>query len=287
MYVVEGNSTDTNIAGFQGAANQTESYVGIFPNAKPAPDSGDYVLHGWAAQSSGAGSAADPYRHVITAITLNDDAGNGDATSLWSADKIYDQLALKLSLSVYNANTILAANSDDTPAALEITEQTVVGRVTSGNIAALAIDSDLGAVASTHTTLPSAKAVKEKIQYKSWSFDPKAVCDGAVDRLFLMSAHGGQGVKITAWKVSFEANPTTEADLDLKRADAWIGVANAAVMDVLDTTDGAASESTAANINSDAAVAEGKVIYLEFGTAYTEENHQIIFEMWFYEVGNS
>lgn len=129
-------------------------------------------------------------------------------------------------------------------------------------------------------------AVTTRIQYKSWSFDPKAVCDGAVDRLFLMSAHGGQGIKVTGWKVSFEADPTTEADLDLKRADAWIGVGNAAVMDVLDTTAGTASEATADNINGGAAVAEGKAIYLEFGTAYTEANHQMIFEMWFYEVGN-
>ncbi len=37
----------------------------------------------------------------------------------------------------YNANTILAATSDDTPAALTIAEQTLVGRITSGNIDAL------------------------------------------------------------------------------------------------------------------------------------------------------
>ncbi len=39
----------------------------------------------------------------------------------------------------YNANTILAATSDNTPAALEVTEQTVVGRITGGNIAALSV----------------------------------------------------------------------------------------------------------------------------------------------------
>jgi len=54
------------------------------------------------------------------------------------------------------------------------------------------------------------------------------------------------GIHILAWKVSFEADPTTEVDLDLKRADAFIGVANSAVMDVLDTTAGVSSESTAA-----------------------------------------
>lgn len=151
----------------------------------------------------------------------------------------------------------------------------------------VALDSDLASTASTDSTTPSAKAVKQRLQHKSWSFDPKAVCDGAVDRLFLMSTgtSEAQGIIVTAWKLSFEADPTTEVDLDLKRADAFIGVANAAVMDVLDTTNGASSESTAANINGGAAVATGKVLYLEFGTAYTETTHQIIFEMWYYEVG--
>lgn len=53
-------------------------------------------------------------------------------------------------------------------------------------------------------------------------------------------------------------------------------------MDVLDTTTGAATEDTDANINSGNAVVNGKVLYLEFGTAYTEENHQIIFELWYH-----
>jgi hypothetical protein len=90
------------------------------------------------------------------------------------------------------------------------------------------------------------------------------------------------GIIIDEWKVSFEADPTTEADLDLKYADAFIGVANAAVIDVCDTTTGAATEDTDANINLGAAVANGKVLYLEFGTAYTEANHQIIFEIWYH-----
>lgn len=131
--------------------------------------------------------------------------------------------------------------------------------------------------------LADCSSLKDANKYSSWTFDPKAVCDGDVDRLFLMSAHGGNGIKIKAWKISFQADPTTELDLDLKRADAWIGVANAAVMDVLDTTSGVASESNEANINSDTVVAEGKVIYLEFGTAYTATGQQVIFEMWYKE----
>ena len=40
----------------------------------------------------------------------------------------------------FNAQTILAATTDDTPAALTVGEQTVVGRITSGNVAALTAD---------------------------------------------------------------------------------------------------------------------------------------------------
>jgi hypothetical protein len=60
----------------------------------------------------------------------------------------------------YNANTILAATSDDTPVTLTVAEQTVVGRATGGNIAALAIDSDLSSVSENDDTIPSAKATK-------------------------------------------------------------------------------------------------------------------------------
>lgn len=41
--------------------------------------------------------------------------------------------------STYNANTILAATSDNTPAAITVAEQTVVGRITSGAIKALSV----------------------------------------------------------------------------------------------------------------------------------------------------
>ena len=39
----------------------------------------------------------------------------------------------------FNANTILAANADDTPLALTVAEQTIVGRITAGNIDALTV----------------------------------------------------------------------------------------------------------------------------------------------------
>ena len=117
---------------------------------------------------------------------------------------------------------------------------------------------------------------------KAWSFDPDAVCDLTTDRLFLMTVDHSHGITILEWKLSFDVDPGTEFGANhvmLKRADAFIGVANAADMDALDTTNGAASESTIANINAGAVIADGKVIYLQFDTAYTEALHQCIFEM--------
>lgn len=46
----------------------------------------------------------------------------------------FDNYVLK---SLFDANTILAATADDTPAAVTIAEQTLVGRITGGNITAL------------------------------------------------------------------------------------------------------------------------------------------------------
>ena len=138
----------------------------------------------------------------------------------------------------------------------------------------------------TMTPLRTAEAIAAHLRHFRWSFNPKAVCDGDIDRLALMTVGPDfpNGLKITRWNLSFLADPATEVDLDFKRADAFIGVANAAVVDVLDTTAGVSSEATAANINADAAVANGKVLYLEFGTPYTADSLQIIFEFWGYAV---
>ena len=117
---------------------------------------------------------------------------------------------------------------------------------------------------------------------KEWSFDPDAICDLTTDRLFLMTVDHTHGITILEWELSFDVDPTTEFGADhvmLKRADAWIGVANAANMDALDTTNGVASESTIANINAGAVIADGQKIYLQFDTAYTEALHQCYFRL--------
>jgi hypothetical protein len=123
------------------------------------------------------------------------------------------------------------------------------------------------------------------VRHHSVTFDPKAVCDGTFDGLALLTvgAQYPRGIVVTSWTVKFiDGDPTTELDMDLMRADSHPTRANSAVMDVLDTTAGASSESTPGNINGGAAVANGKVIYLAFGTAYTEANHQVQVELWGY-----
>ncbi len=69
--------------------------------------------------------------------------------------------------ALYDAHTILYATSDNTPTALTVGEQTVVGRVTGGNISALSIDSDLSSVSANDDTLPSAKATKTALDLKA------------------------------------------------------------------------------------------------------------------------
>ena len=63
--------------------------------------------------------------------TIEEGANVTNATTVNSAGAVME--------SDYDANTILAATSDDTPTAITVAEQTVVGRITSGAIKALTV----------------------------------------------------------------------------------------------------------------------------------------------------
>lgn len=54
----------------------------------------------------------------------------------WKKVAYQDDVVTK---ALFNAHTVIYATTDDTPAALTVGEQTVVGRITSGNIAALTV----------------------------------------------------------------------------------------------------------------------------------------------------
>jgi hypothetical protein len=122
------------------------------------------------------------------------------------------------------------------------------------------------------------------IQTYSITFDPKAVCDGAIDALFLfqVGVDYPEGITIDKWQISFTRDPATELDADLNRATAIIGQTSEATIDALDTTNGAAVEDTDANINGNAVVATGQYIYIEFVTPYTASGEQIHFQMWYH-----
>ncbi len=62
--------------------------------------------------------------------------------------------------SLYNAQTILQATSDNTPVPLSITEQTVVGRLTGGNIAALTAAQILALVSPLTTSTILSQPIK-------------------------------------------------------------------------------------------------------------------------------
>ena len=66
---------------------------------------------------------------IRTLLNIENGADATDADNVNSAGAVME--------SDYNANTILAATSDNTPAALTVAEQTLVGRITSGSIDAL------------------------------------------------------------------------------------------------------------------------------------------------------
>jgi hypothetical protein len=87
-------------------------------------------------------------------------------TKRWILKGSYD--AAFVLKTLFDANTILAADSDNIPAALTIPEQRIVGRITSGNIAALTaaqmrtlINVEDGADVTDATNVNSAGAVME------------------------------------------------------------------------------------------------------------------------------
>jgi hypothetical protein len=140
-----------------GSFVNSNDFVGVF--APALTDDQNYIsdeqlsaLHGVNATNTTSNTYADGK----VADAIND----GTTTIAPSQNAVFDALALKVDKATYDAQTILQATTDNTPVALTVGEQTVVGRATGGNIVALAIDSDLSAVSASDDTIPSAKATK-------------------------------------------------------------------------------------------------------------------------------
>jgi hypothetical protein len=92
---------------------------------------------------------------------------------------------------------------------------------------------------------------------------PKDYYDN-VDHEVCMWPATDAAITITKIQITCDADPTTELDIDLKWADAFIGLANAAVIDVCDTAAGVVLITSGFD---DATVAGGKCIYWSFGAA--------------------
>ncbi|KKN62192.1 hypothetical protein LCGC14_0514710 [marine sediment metagenome] len=84
-------------------------------------------------------------RQYIHTDDVDDTAVNGATTDPISSNWAYDHVAAAdphagyVLESLFDAQTVLHATSDNTPIALTVTEQTLVGRLTSGNISAVSI----------------------------------------------------------------------------------------------------------------------------------------------------
>lgn len=122
--------------------------------------------------SENASPAATSFVELETAAGVSEHSPLSAVRTLFKTtyDAVYATIASLsdyVTKALYDAHTILYATTDNTPAALTVSEQTVVGRATGGNISALAIDSDLSSVSGNHDTLPSAKATKTALDAKA------------------------------------------------------------------------------------------------------------------------
>lgn len=98
-----------------------------------------------------------------------------------------------------------------------------------------------------------------------WGFNVSnpAVFYADTDHEVLIEAYTGCALTVSEIRCTCDANPTTEITADLKFADAFIGMANATVIDAVDTTDGATAITSGFD---DATVPAGKAVYLSFDT---------------------
>jgi hypothetical protein len=129
----------------------------------------------------------------------------------------------------------------------------------------------------------SVEACISGLRHVAVTVDPGAWYDSDAELfLFTVKDDAPEGIIIVEWTSSCNVDPDVEIDADLRYADAWIGLANAADIDEIDTTNGTSSEDTNANINGGSAVANGKVVYIGFDADPEGTCVQWTFEMWLY-----
>jgi len=120
-------------------------------------------------------------------------------------------------------------------------------------------DSDYAAIGHNHDS--DYAAIGKADPLRGVILDP----NGAYDKLSFIPLwlETDAAITISKIQISCDADPATELDVDLVFVDAFIGLANLTVIDVLDTTAGVKEITTGFD---DATVPAGKCIGLRFGT---------------------
>ena len=117
----------------------------------------------------------------------------------------------------------------------------------------------------------AAKVHNEDLRHLRFNItEPNSAFDGDAD--FCIVPVLPAAITVTRIDVTCDADPTTELDFDLMWADAFIGKANAAVIDEMNTTNGATAITSSFD---DATVASGKCIYVIFNEEPDEDITQV------------
>lgn len=123
------------------------------------------------------------------------------------------------------------------------------------------ISSSSGSINLASQTLNMPKRTKNDDRFYTFNlFNPNSLYD--TDTQVCFEPNLPAAITITEVTVTCDADPATELDIDLKWANAFIGLASATLIEPIDTTNG----TTDIDSNfDDATVAAGKCLYVEFG----------------------
>jgi len=215
--------------------------------------------------------------HTITAFNVAGFVKNTDAGVLSGGNSIADidlsaaaQSAISLkhtqgtdqALDTGGGNEVTAANAKDA-----VTKKHAGSHAgTNGVIAKFTGTNSMGDSALTET----------QIRTRHLSFivvDPNTLA--TLDLCLVPKLESA--ITVTGLEVTCDADPATEITGDLKWADAFIGLASAAVINDFDTTNGARSDTSITT----PAVAAGKCIYISFDVAPGADIKQISFDISF------
>lgn len=146
----------------------------------------------------------------VTAVDADDITltPTGDIVATNVQDGIAELDTEKVAKATFNANTILAATTDDTPAALTVAANTLVGRGVSGNID----DMDVGAQSFTN--------LLENGDFESWSAGASAAPDGWT---FNQAGAGGSVARTVDTKIATYVARVTKSDSGHSRIQYQVG----------------------------------------------------------------